>query len=258
MIDPYSFELTSTLLSLAATYLTGKESRGEALDAATFRDWLEHEAFPLLLKQADQTLASVISMKADQHEQLQELLNKVHLIYAAVVTPHPSVTIAKLQNLDRALMLYMFDRASDEGPFQHFESGDLESALGASSAKIISSVRWLEENGWIVVAEFSGGWSCSPTAAGLDFTWTATDPSAPEAIERLRRALPDRTASERLETLANAAEIPIGLAYSKVKIWADQGLLIFEDSVWPPSEGLVHGVQESLRRGWPDAPSHSH
>lgn len=248
MIDPHSLELTSTLLSLATTYMSGKENRSKAQDAAAFRSWLEREAFPLLLESADQTLASVIAMKASQHEQLVELLDKVGAIHAAVVPQSSASMLAQLKRLDRALLLHVFDVASQEGPFEHFDLVALQAGLAAPADEIVRSARWLEEKGWMRVAESSGGWSCSPTAAGIHFAWTATHASAAASIERLRDALPSGNACERLGALASSVGVPIGLVYSTVMVWADQGLLTFDDDTWPVSGALVHDVSESLRR----------
>ena len=73
-IDPHSMELLSNALSLAATFLKHREERNESADAQAFRDWLQEVVFPELLGQSDQTLTTVVSLKAHQREQYETLL----------------------------------------------------------------------------------------------------------------------------------------------------------------------------------------
>ena len=94
MIDPHFFELASTSAVLAANYLGEVARRKGTHSTEAFQAWLESTAFPVLREQAEQTLKSVISLKANDAEQYQTLLGHLLAIRSGgsaeirVICPH--------------------------------------------------------------------------------------------------------------------------------------------------------------------------
>jgi hypothetical protein len=162
MIDAHNLELIATGASLAADFMKVRLERGESFDTDAFQRWLQTEAFPQLLAQSDQTLHSLISLKASQHERYHELLDHVVAIRHAVVDPTPADKWSALSEVDRCLLKHVYTEAR-ENPFRHLYSKDLEDALLTDGAIVARSARYLSERSLVKHAEWSGGWSVAPT-----------------------------------------------------------------------------------------------
>jgi hypothetical protein len=241
-------ELIATGASLVADFLKERQERGESIDAKAFRDWLEHQAFPRLLANSNQTLQSVISIKADHHERYNELLRHVLAIRRAVAEPTPADEWSTLSDLERGLLMLVYQKTRDD-PFLHLDEEELQVALQADEAAIVKCKRYLSERGWLNYSEYSGGSSISPQPAGVILAWAVNEPGEyQEAIDRLSRNLPSDRQAECIGALAETSDVPIGLAYFVISHWAQQGHLTFEDNASPFDGGLVYNVQETFRR----------
>jgi len=255
MIDAHNLELIATGASLAADFMKARLERGESFDTDAFQQWLQREAFPHLLAQSDQTLRSLISLKASQHERYEELLDHVVAIRHAVVDPTPADKWSALSEIDRCVLKHVYEKAR-ENPFQPIDSKDLESALIAVGAVVASSARYLSERGLLKLAAGSDGWSVAPQGAGVHLAWAVADAQGYDAaIDRLGKALPARGETKRLATLAAEANVPAGLTYFVMGGWADQGFLTLQDNASPYDRALIHNVRETFLRSISDRPT---
>jgi len=155
--------------------------------------------------------------------------------------------LAGYSDLDRNLLIDVGGRCRDDA-FQVFDCADLSVALGSNLKDVVRSAKWLREQGCLKVIESTTGVSVSPTPAGILRAWSATDSAMDDAVERLRVGLPVEGSTSRLGAIAATANVPLGLAFARLKCWAEEGLLLFRDGVWPIDRALVLEVQESLRR----------
>jgi hypothetical protein len=248
MDDSHMLELMATGASLVADFLKLRQERGESIDAKAFQDWLKHEAFPQLLADSNQTLQSVISLKADHHERYDELLHHVLAIRRAVAGPTPADEWSALSELERGLLTHVYQQSRDD-PLIHADEEELQVALQTDEATIAKCARYLSERGWLNYSEHSGGSSISPQPAGVILAWAMSAPREHQgAIDRLARSLPSDDEADHLGTLAETADVPLGLTYFVISFWAQQGHLTFDDDASPFDGGLVHHVRETFRR----------
>jgi hypothetical protein len=205
---------------------------------------------PKLLERAEQTFESVTRMKAGQHEQLVELLDKVRAIYTEIVPDTPFDALARLDPVDRNL-LHRVAHACLDDVDQDFPLEDLAREMGLAHDDLRRSARFLAERDWIRFREVSD--SVTATPAGVLLVWRVTTPDAPMHIERLRTALPRSTATMRLGTLMAASDTTETIAYAQLLEWKTRGLLALEDRVYPLTQALIFNVAESLHRGPPES-----
>lgn len=252
MTDAHMLELIATGASLAADFLKVRQERGESHDAAAFQEWLRRDAFPQLLAQSDHTLRSVISLKATQQERYDELLDHVLAIRRAVVEPKPTDEWSALSDVDRGILMHVYEKSRDD-PFEHCSEEELEKALKTDGAIVAKSARYLAERGWLKHAEWAGGWSVAPQAAGVCLAWEVADAQEyADAIGRLAKALPAHDETERLRTLAEETDVSIGLTYFVISQWAQQNHLTFEDNAAPYDGALIYNVREAFLRSTRD------
>jgi hypothetical protein len=248
MIDGQALELLATGYSLVADFLKVRQERGESCDAAAFHEWLRSEAVPRLLEQSAQTFQTVVSMKATQTERYDELLAHVLAIRRALSGPTTADVWSQLSDLDQRLLRIVYEKAREE-PFEHSDCTELTESLHQDSRSIAKSARYLSERGLLKLAEYSGGQSVAPQAEGVCLAWAIANPlEHSDGIRRLTAALPLDEATDRLETLAVQAQLPIGLVYFVVSEWAREGHMTFEDDATPWEGGLIYNVSESFLR----------
>lgn len=254
MTDVHVLELIATGTSLAADFLKLRLERGESCDSIAFQNWLKNEAFPQLLEQSDQTLRSLISLKASQHERYNELLDHVVAIRRAVVEPTAADEWSRFGDVDRGLLMHVYEKVRDD-PLQHVDVEELETALQANEDVLVRSARYLSERCLVKLAEWSGSWSIAPQSAGVCLAWAAVHAQEyAAAIARVVEALPPPGDATRLCTLVADADVPAGLAYFLVCEWARQDRLSFEDDASPYDGALIHNVREVFLRSIRSAP----
>ena len=246
-MDPHEFELYSTLASLAANWVKQRADDKKAANADEFKTWLRDIAFPELIAKSEHTLRTVISLKANQREQFDILLDHVTAIRRAVVGPtERDRWLEELRDLDRQILQVVYERVRND-PHGDIEPSELPDALRAGQQDIHASAKLLKEKELIDYQEYAGGAFITATSKGILLTGMAVDPEFAGVVDRLKGALPKPGVGERFHTLALAAKVPVGLAYFVICGWCDQDLLTFQDTASPWDEGIVD-VSETFWR----------
>jgi hypothetical protein len=241
------FAEVSTFFALAAEFRKVQLERGETATADEFRRWLEHAVIPQMREQADQVLASVISLKASQHEQLREILDRLAEIGRAVIPATASSTWADLQDDDRRVLEAVFHDALKEGS-RGLDSRQLH-IEGMPVDRVRRSARFLHEQRWGRYTEGTQAWFFFIAPPGLLFVWEATAPGEyRDGIARIAKHLPSRGQSQRIGTIAELAGVPFPLAYAVLVRWAKEGAFTLSDGYSPPTMNLVHSVSETFAR----------
>jgi len=247
MID-LQLELFGTCASLAADFLKAHEHRTGSQATKEFETWLKEEVFPALIARSEQALKTVVSLKAHHHQQYETLLEHILAIRQAVAAPTPIEVWNKLQEWDRQLLKYVFDRVRDD-PLVNFSGSMLQNDLGRNGAELVAAARYLDEVGWLSFEPYSGEWFVSPRPTGIDLSWSVSDPQDHEdAMIRLTKALPEDGQATRLQKLASEARVPLGLTYFVICKWASEHLLKFDDNASPFEQGLIYNVSQSFIR----------
>jgi hypothetical protein len=252
------------LMPLGVTFLQERERRGERTDASAFREWLEAEAFPQLLTQAEQTFATLVSLKASEHEHYASLELQMREIRAvleaaidehlepirkAVAQPSASDRWSQLRDIERATLSVLFERCTDD-PTPSVGKDDIARLDAASTpADARKSMRFLHERQLVKLSEYTQAWSARATWAGLVLAWQAIDGHEYQRVKTaLGRSLPDGDDCVTVGALAATAETSIGRAYAILGEWANRSVLDLQGA-FPYSRARVSAVSEAFRRG---------
>lgn len=246
MIDPHSLELTSTMATLAANFLTEVARNRSDGSATAFHAWLENVAFPALRDNAEQTLATVISLKAVNTERYETLLGHVLAIRQAVGASCPQDRWHVLNTLDRQVLKQLYEAAHDDLDID-IDSGEIATDPVAELKEIERSARFLDEQGLLVNRKASSKWTIGPTPRGVWLAWAANAPTEfSQSVNRLKAALKAAEAI-RLGELSAQAQVPLGLTTAQVYVWQEDGLINFADKYSPFEAGIVQ-ITEVFRR----------
>src|SRR4051794_39409036 len=107
-------ELVVSGLSLGAEYLKTRQENAERNEAEQFRSWLQYVAFPSLLEQSDQTLETLVSLKAGNHERLNAIWTLLLEIRNSVAKPTCTDRWNELNSLDREILQLLYSRITDD------------------------------------------------------------------------------------------------------------------------------------------------
>ena len=242
-------EHATTFASLVELFALWSERRtaDAAPSTGDFVAWLREQALPDLLQLAESSGAALISMKAHQHERFERVEQLLKEIRALVA---PAGEWEQLEETDRLVLSALFAALSaNEAREPSFE--ELRAATKLPADALRRSARYLDERGLAHVREYAGGlegFLVGLRDAGVLLAWESTDPTEFERSRRaLIAALPGRSETARLGSIAATADTPVWLAAVQIGTWASQGLLRL-DRTYPPGMSTVYGVSASLQR----------
>jgi len=239
-------QLVSTLASLVATYLKEGADGKKSATANDFMAWMREVAFPQLTEGAETTFKTIVSIKAQQHEQYENLLEHVVAIRDAIEGPTERREWEKLDETDRAILRHLC--ALDERqPDIDVTIEDLAVALGMDKAQVHSSVRLLGEKDLVDLHELIGGCWVSASPESIRFMAAATDATYPDMLQRVLMALPTSNEVARMHTVCDASKVPPRIVEGLIKKWANERLLELDEGP-QRSHDTIYRVSESLRR----------
>lgn len=246
MIEPQSMELASTLAGLVATYLTEVARQKGTHSSEGFQSWLERTAFPELRRTAEQTLTTVVSLKATDTERYNTLIDHLFAIRRAVGAERPGDEWQTLCPVDRAILTQLYEAAHNDSDVD-LEPDAIAVDLSTSPEELVRSARYLSERGLLLLREYAGYWNVGPLPRGVLLAWAVLSPDDfHAATQRLKDTL-RTTDALRLRELSTKAQVPIGLTAMQVMAWSDQGLVQFADGYAPFDAGIVRPT-EMFRR----------
>ena len=201
------------------------------------------KVLPQLLSQSEQAFTTLVSIKANQREQFDTVMEHLVAIRAAVAKPPTSADRwAALRPAGRDVLRLLFEKAS-ANPFASIDAAALQELLGLNATDALNEVRRLHEQSLVKISEASGHHlSVRPTSAGIVLLLAseeATTPGLGDVIQRLKRALPTPPNSKRLAKFAKDAEVPIGLAHFALEQWANEGHVRYDGNAAPFEASLI-------------------
>ena len=231
---------TSTLFSLAAEFLKTRKEQAGSLNADDFRNWLEREAFPLLLQNSDQLLASVIAMKAQNTEQYQTMIGLLTKLQDSI----SSKSNNRFLNDRHWQILTVLSEAFGGNPIEfskiaesiEIDAPELKKALGLLDELGLAKVLWATQ--------------CSAARITSKGYLKSKLRDAPEeshsSLASVLACLPCETGSIRLGVLASTANVPVQFVHALLDVWCARNLLSFEDNAGSLEYATVRRVKQLL------------
>lgn len=248
-IDPNMLKDVAQLASFVADFFTARKSRADAATAEEFRQWLEREAFPRLLNQSDQAMTTLLSLKANQREQFDQIMGLLQQIRELISGASPASAWAALQEPEQLILTALYEQAVGEPSERSVSDEALERASDTTGPVLRQHLRHLHEEGLVKVREVTGARFVGAEPKGLLLAWAVIDPVEHQiALARLRDALPRHPAIRNFGNYVEQANVPQQLAYAVLEAWKADGLLKFDDNAGVRSHARIHGVVERMFR----------
>lgn len=167
--------ILSSLSSLAISWMEERKKNNESTDAAAFRDWLKNDAIDQLVKNADQTLKSVISLKAQSNKKLDHITLLIEDIYDEIFGSSVKKQWDELQDLDRKFLEGIYHASLERGELDYFSVPKLAERCDFDKAELVETVGVLRTKGFTAEETGSNGLhDVRLTDAGALFVWEAT------------------------------------------------------------------------------------
>ena len=232
---------TSLLLPLILDFLKERRHSGESEDFSEFRFWLSENIDRLISESAD-SFDAIRQSQNLQEGQLEEILKRLDTITIKLTGPSINQLWSALEPNERGLLKRMFSVLRKE------PDSDGHVDLG----KYSSDAQRLNERGLAQIRESSASYVVALTDAGAVLCWAQLDSEKLAEFEAaLKVALPDGSATTRLECITEGLNIPDSLALNYIKLLSNSNLLELDDNTWPPGQSLIYNVTESLRQNLP-------
>ncbi|AVQ00317.1 hypothetical protein C7S18_23760 (plasmid) [Ahniella affigens] len=242
-----TLDLLGTVMALAAQFMIEREKRGEAVNEQDFRAWLQGSAIPTILDQSGEIFRTVVSAKAQSHEQFARIDGKLEEIRALVAGSGP---YTKLVDLDRLILRRAFELARDA---TSLSVDDVDLATMASERRVdLSELRrsasFLSEGGFGTHRDYRSVQSFVVSPKGLLRAWNEFDPVGLTSYKaKLRDELPKSPSTARVAELAARVGAPKSLVHGLLCDWRERGLLSYKEYDGD-QDGLLFGVSEGLVR----------
>lgn len=241
-------ELAATAVSLGAEFLKERESRAERVGAQEFRDWMENVAFPFLISQADQSLQTLVSMKASNTEQLGRIEAKINELHQLVAGTGGTDPWSELATLDQQILEALY-RDAEDGTDEIIDDHELAARLSVATDVLRKSVGYLAEQGYLTQHACLGGtFSVSAEPAGILLAWQAVSPTLLQSTTALVSSMLCEGESHRIGELADEAEVSPLLVSALIGRWVDEGMMAVEEYNAGAEHWLVHSVSQSFIR----------
>lgn len=250
-LDPGMLKDVAQLASFVGDFFTTRKSRTDAATAEEFREWLEREAFPRLLNQSDQAMTTLLSLKANQREQFDQIMGLLKQIRELVSGASPASVWGALEDPEQRILACLYEQAITEPDpnKQYVSDEELGRASGTAGATLSQHLRHLDEEGLVKIPKVTGVRSAGARPKGLLLAWAVIAPAEHQAaLARLRDALPRQPQIKSFGDYVKQAEVPGRLAYAVLETWKAEGLLQFDDNAGITSRARIHRVAEKVFR----------
>jgi hypothetical protein len=237
-----SLPLYSTLFQLCAEWRKARVENTAEFSAAEFQNWLTHEAFPELLKNSEQILASVVSMKATQSVKLELILNKLDEISALLDSGSNDQFLEDI-HWD---MLRILSEACTDSLFRPFDHAQIAQHLNIEKSSSLEAATLLENFKYLKIISSTKSRVFRITAKGYLKHQSTLGVDASGRAKRIAAQLPTRNETKRAGAIAENAEASIVLVEAMLRVWSEQDLIRLEAQVYPFSQALVLNVKPIL------------